>query len=221
MHKRYNSSFNETFKKNLRITLDLIKQSRNQEELSFKLLDPENKGYITREQLISALENSGINYTSNEVKNEVNKWAPNKESKIDYDKFHMIMNIKGVADYLRPEGHISREEALTMLQKALTQQLVVPDWGTFCKISAAIFNNVKETVTHGSVVSYIPLLSKENPEIFGLSICTVDGQEFHFGDSNHEFTMQSCASPLVYLLALEQVGEEVVCQLYNLLYYFY
>lgn len=60
------------------------------------------------------------------------------------------------------------------------------------------------------VASYIPQLSKVNPDFWGVSLCTVDGQRFSIGDVNEPFTLQSCSKPLTYAIALEEMGQEIV-----------
>ena len=42
------------------------------------------------------------------------------------------------------------------------------------------------------VANYIPQLAKRDPNKFGISICTIDGQRFSIGDATLPFTLQSC-----------------------------
>lgn len=63
----------------------------------------------------------------------------------------------------------------------------------------------------GKVASYIPQLARVNPDYWGVSVCTIDGQRFSIGDVNVPFTLQSCSKPLTYAIALEKLGQEVVC----------
>lgn len=51
-----------------------------------------------------------------------------------------------------------------------------------------------------------------NPEYWGVSVCTIDGQRFSIGDTSIPFTLQSCSKPLTYAIALERLGQEVVHQ---------
>jgi glutaminase len=41
---------------------------------------------------------------------------------------------------------------------------------------------------------------------FGVSIITVDGQTFDYGDCDLPFSIQSCIKPLVYSMAIEELG---------------
>ena len=62
----------------------------------------------------------------------------------------------------------------------------------------------------GVVTSYIPELAKANPDWFGISAVSVDGQQCHVGHTTQRFTIQSIAKPFVYGLALEDWGEKQI-----------
>lgn len=51
-----------------------------------------------------------------------------------------------------------------------------------------------------------------NPEYWGVSVCTIDGQRFSIGDTSIPFTLQSCSKPLTYAIALDRLSPEVVHQ---------
>ena len=65
-------------------------------------------------------------------------------------------------------------------------------------------------IKDGDLPDYIPELHKIDPELFGLAVCTVDGQTFAHGDYTHDFSLQAAVLPLVYCVALEQNGAEEV-----------
>ncbi len=60
----------------------------------------------------------------------------------------------------------------------------------------------------GEVASYIPELSKANPDHFGITVVSADGLVFSAGNWEHEFTIQSICKPFAFLLALEERGRE-------------
>ena len=43
-----------------------------------------------------------------------------------------------------------------------------------------------------------------------MSLCTVDGQRYSLGDFNEKFTLQSVSKALIYAIALNELGREVV-----------
>jgi glutaminase len=69
-----------------------------------------------------------------------------------------------------------------------------------------IVNKIKD----GTVANYIPQLANVNPDLFGISICTVDGQMIHVGDTKEEFTLQSCSKIFTYLRACQQTTADAV-----------
>ncbi|MGB0714713.1 MAG: glutaminase A [Phycisphaerae bacterium] len=62
----------------------------------------------------------------------------------------------------------------------------------------------------GSVADYIPELAKANPDWFGISVVTADGQVYEVGDYDRPFTIQSMSKPFVYGLALEDNDRQTV-----------
>ncbi len=57
--------------------------------------------------------------------------------------------------------------------------------------------------TGGRLPDYIPELAKADPNYFGITLATVDGQVYEVGDTAPLFTIQSISKPFVYGLALE------------------
>jgi glutaminase len=62
----------------------------------------------------------------------------------------------------------------------------------------------------GQVASYIPELTKANPNWFGICLVTLDGVAYSVGDSEQLFTIQSISKPFVYATALADRGQEFV-----------
>jgi len=62
----------------------------------------------------------------------------------------------------------------------------------------------------GQVATYIPELSKADPNWFGICIATTDGRVYEVGDTRLPFTIQSISKPFVYGIALEDRGRDAV-----------
>uniref|UniRef100_A0A673J9Q0 glutaminase n=1 Tax=Sinocyclocheilus rhinocerous TaxID=307959 RepID=A0A673J9Q0_9TELE len=62
------------------------------------------------------------------------------------------------------------------------------------------------------VADYIPQLAKFSPDLWAVSLCTVDGQRHTVGDTKVPFCLQSCVKPLKYAIAVHDHGTEYVHQ---------
>ena len=94
--------------------------------------------------------------------------------------------------------------------QAIEHKLAVPDWSRFCDDIDAIYDDIKANVHSGKNASYIPILEEADPRYFGISVCTVDGQRYDVGDTGIDFSIQSCVKPLMYAVAIEDIGLERV-----------
>lgn len=50
----------------------------------------------------------------------------------------------------------------------------------------------------------------QNPNCWGMSVCTIDGQRFSLGDSRHPFCLQSVSKAFNYAIVASDVGAEEV-----------
>lgn len=66
------------------------------------------------------------------------------------------------------------------------------------------------TLKTGTVASYIPELAKANPDYFGISIVTVEGDVYSVGDVAQGFSIQSISKPFTYGMALQDKGRDTV-----------
>jgi glutaminase len=66
------------------------------------------------------------------------------------------------------------------------------------------------SIDDGAVANYIPELARANPDWFGISVVSIDGQSIDVGDFGQQFTIQSISKPFVFGLALEDHGREHV-----------
>lgn len=73
-----------------------------------------------------------------------------------------------------------------------------------------IIENSKKYTSQGSVASYIPELSKANPNDLGIYIVSLDGNEYFAGDFDKKFTLQSISKIITLMLAIMDNGEQKV-----------
>lgn len=65
-------------------------------------------------------------------------------------------------------------------------------------------------VCEGDIATYIPELAKNDPDLFGIAIATVDGKVYRIGDADETFTIQSVSKPFIYGYILAEYGREAV-----------
>lgn len=73
-----------------------------------------------------------------------------------------------------------------------------------------LLEECRHYTAEGAVASYIPELAKADPKDLGIYIVGSDGTNFHAGDYQKTFTIQSVVKPILLLLALMDNGEDYV-----------
>lgn len=98
---------------------------------------------------------------------------------------------------------------VVVLDRVLGGRAVIPEFPSFAAELRRIFA-LAEGRRDGRVADYIPQLGRVDPEKFGVSFCSIDGQRFSTGDAAEEFSIQSGVKPISYCMALEEHGADVV-----------
>jgi glutaminase len=199
-------------------------QHKNVDEIIFDIYKDKNEEVVPIGNFLASLEQAGLRRNDPRLRELM---ANLKEAK---DVLHRSnQQIKrgspaAAADYSLPgysSGSIealrlNREdfktaitENIVLISKALRQQFVIPDFSAFCAHIERIYNDCKN-VNGGNVATYIPQLARVDPKLWGVAICTVDGQRFSIGDTLIPFTIQSCSKPLTYAMALNELGQDTV-----------
>ena len=65
-----------------------------------------------------------------------------------------------------------------------------------------------KTNTDGKNADYIPYLAKINKNLFGISICLLNGQTIQFGDTEYKFGIESVSKVHTAILVLRQYGAQ-------------
>ncbi len=73
-----------------------------------------------------------------------------------------------------------------------------------------IIENNRECTASGHVATYIPELSKADPNDLGIYIVTLDNEHYSAGEANKKFTIQSISKIITLMLALVDNGIDTV-----------
>ncbi|XP_077175617.1 glutaminase kidney isoform, mitochondrial isoform X2 [Paroedura picta] len=98
---------------------------------------------------------------------------------------------------------------IVLLTQAFRRKFVIPDFVSFTSHIDDLYESAKKQ-SGGKVADYIPQLAKFSPDLWGVSVCTVDGQRHSIGDTKVPFCLQSCVKPLKYAIAVNDLGTEYV-----------
>ncbi|XP_035990648.1 glutaminase 2b [Fundulus heteroclitus] len=98
---------------------------------------------------------------------------------------------------------------IVLLIQAFRKKFIIPEFDVFARKINEIYKTVQEQ-RDGKVADYIPQLAKFSPNLWGVSLCTVDGQRHSVGDTKQPFCLQSCVKPLQYAIAVHESDTEKV-----------
>ena len=159
----------------------------------FRSLDVDRRGKISVGDLLDAFERTGLYRDDQRISETMASLATHGvHEELSYDEF---------VEIIRPN--------ILLVEQALQGNVILPDFEDFCGLAEGIYLKTKE-IGDGHVADYIPQLGRVDPELYGLALCTIDGQQFALGDHDTDFCVQSCCKPISYCLALEEHGEEMV-----------
>lgn len=78
------------------------------------------------------------------------------------------------------------------------------------RLLESVIENNKKYTKEGCVATYIPELAKAKEDALGISVITLDGEEYFAGDHEMKFTIQSISKVITLMLALLDNGREGV-----------
>ena len=165
-------------------------KSKREADLFFSLCE-NGQNFVESKKLKDALDHSGLKPNDNRLQSLFKRLEAHGD-KIVFEDFISIIRTSGL-----------------LVEKALRGQLALPDFIDFSKNIDKIFDEVKK-IRSGELASYIPPLAEVDPDQFGISIVTIDGQIYQRGDSQTDFSFQSMCKPFNYCFALEALGLEEV-----------
>lgn len=80
------------------------------------------------------------------------------------------------------------------------------------EIVQSTYEQVKNN-TNGNNANYIPYLANVDKDLFGISICLLDGQQIEVGDTEFQFGIESVSKVHTAILAMRQYGADKVLQM--------
>ncbi|KAM9786160.1 glutaminase kidney isoform, mitochondrial-like [Neosynchiropus ocellatus] len=98
---------------------------------------------------------------------------------------------------------------IMLLTKAFRKKFIIPEFEDFAEQINHMYMSAKQQ-DGGQVAEYLPQLAKFSPDLWGMSLCTIDGQRQSLGDTKVPFCLQSCMKPLEYAIAVHELGSEEV-----------
>ena len=159
----------------------------------FKSLDINGDGHILKKDIIDTLESRGILMSDPRIS----------------ETFEKLKRFKDTEGINPKQFHDTIVSNITLIEKALKGYLVIPDFRSFSKKVENVFESIRSN-KNGKVADYIPQLSRVNPDYYAISVCTIDGQQYHLGDYETPYSIQSTSKPINYAIALEEFGESTV-----------
>ncbi len=159
----------------------------------FRSLDVENSGEIRVADLLDVVDRVGLSRDDDRIADCLQAvQGYGLRDRVAYEEFCAA---------IRPN--------ILLVEQALQGNMIIPDFQAFSSRIQAIYEQTSENRT-GEVASYIPQLARVDPNRFGVSLCTIDGQRYSVGDARVHFSVQSSCKPMNYCLALEEHGEDGV-----------
>uniref|UniRef100_A0A673ASL1 glutaminase n=1 Tax=Sphaeramia orbicularis TaxID=375764 RepID=A0A673ASL1_9TELE len=120
--------------------------------------------------------------------------------------------LKNTSDGVTLDRHLFKkcvQSNIVLLTQAFRKKFVIPDFQSFTSHIDELYESARD-LSGGQVADYIPQLAKFSPDLWAVSLCTVDGQRHTVGDTKVPFCLQSCVKPLKYAVAVHDHGTEYV-----------
>lgn len=189
-----------------------FEREKNEMAKMYLSLDSHQRGFATLNDLAEALKvNHGLEPQTNPELKEILINLLHKNGK--QQQLEHTLSWQSQLDTCKFEFEdflaLMDKEKENVIQKAFAKKLAVPDWQQFCNDLHTLFEEVRGNTT-GKNADYIPQLAEVDPDLYSMSVCTVDGQQFHLGDAEFDFTIQSCSKVFTYCIACQDMGIENV-----------
>ncbi len=166
----------------------------SREENLFNILDLHREGFISSNTISRVFLEAGLDRLDPRLAQLFERLdrIEEGENQINLQQFTELLGSSGL-----------------LFNRAVKGRLAVPDFVDFSNRVSRMFDEVA-AIDDGHKADYIPPLQEVDPDQFGISIVTIDGQVFSKGDSNTDFSIQSTCKPFNYCFAAEELGADQV-----------
>jgi len=161
----------------------------------------DGKDTVPLSRLLREIKNSGLRRTDPRIAESMQKIENLMTNITEMGDVHL-----NLADF----KNIIKDNVV-LLHKAFFGDFVIPDFCKFCGTVDEIYWACRAN-TRGQVSTYLPLLSRQNRDLWGVALCTIDGQRHAVGDVDIPFTIHAGGQPINYALAVNDLGEDLVHQ---------
>ncbi|KAI6652084.1 glutaminase kidney isoform, mitochondrial isoform 1 precursor [Oopsacas minuta] len=169
-------------------------QPKDIDEIMFDIYSEGGKIRVLR--FIEELESHGIN-TNKDPRFD----SLTKQLNVIIRKQGGLCNFQTFRELISP--------VLDVIVSVLQGRNVINDFNLFSDELTKLFDEVKE-INGGETVAQNPHLARLDSDKWGMSICSVDGQRFSIGDCDDKVVIQQVVNPLMYAIALTDLGEDLV-----------
>ena len=158
----------------------------------FWALDDDGDSQVNKSDLVLVLERNGLTRKDPRLGEFFTLLDQLKSETLDFKTFLNII-----------------KTASTLIEQVMQGDLALPDFAQFSETMTSQFAEVVLN-EDGQQATYIPPLAEVNPDQFGISAVSVDGQLLEIGDSETDFSVQSACKPFNYCIALDELGADKV-----------
>lgn len=158
----------------------------------FWALDDDGDSQVNKSDLVLVLERNGLTRKDPRLGEFFTLLDELKSETLDFKAFLNII-----------------KTASTLIEQVMQGDLALPDFAQFSETMTSQFAEVVLN-EDGQQATYIPPLAEVNPDQFGISAVSVDGQLLEIGDSETDFSVQSACKPFNYCIALDELGADTV-----------
>lgn len=182
------------------------RDEKSEEDLIYELFKLPSKNEASIGKLISVLKGYGL-------REDDPRLCPMMENiiKIEVEKEEKCMEMKDPKTWRMSEAdfRLCIRPCIDIISQTLQNNLIIPSWNTFVGKIREIYELCKE-IKDGKIADYIPQIAKFEPDMWGVSICTVDGQRVSFGNCKTAFCIQSVSKAFNYAIAASDLGADYV-----------